>query len=100
LRSAIRHRSQVYTKAGPGKFSIRRALAKVMEERQVQSLVSRTPRPGDSMDEEVSSVLRQALREIRERVPASASKTIVVQGTWRRRSRHTGDRAEIFVDSP
>ena len=42
----------------------------------------------------------QALGEIRERFPASASKTIVVQGTGRWRARDARDRAEIFVDGP
>jgi len=45
-------------------------------------------------------VLRQALREIRERFPASASKTIVVQWARRRRARDAGNRPEIFVDGP
>jgi len=52
------------------------------------------------MDEEISPMLRQALREIKERFPASASKTIVMEGTWRWRARDAWDRAEIFVDGP
>ena len=42
----------------------------------------------------------QALREIRERGLASASKTIVVQHTRRWRAGDAGDRAQIFVDGP
>jgi len=52
------------------------------------------------MDEEISPMLRQALREIGERFPASTSKTIVVEGTWRWRARDARDRAEIFVGGP
>jgi len=52
------------------------------------------------MDEEISPMPRQALREIRERFAASASKAIVVEGTWRWRARDAWDRAEIFVDGP
>ena len=50
------------------------------------------------MDEEISP--SQALREIRERFPASNSKTIVVERTWRWRAGDAWDRAEIFVDGP
>jgi len=63
------------------------------------------------MDGEISAVLRQAVRGIKERVPASASKTIVVQHrerilkrswkiAWFDRACDAGDRAEIFVNGP